>query len=182
MWAARRLMFDNRAVMRKILRVFVVLAIAALCSAAEPDIPPQLRGKWLVKRELPTSTISCWGEEEVKTLIGTEIEYGADSFRWRDKLTSRPTVKVSRVSAKRFQLENSGQGANSSQVSFRELGVGAPYLTQVELEHPPAAITEATGEIPGDRVFLKDANMIVFSVCNVYFEARRVSTKSRSLR
>ena len=39
--------------------------------------------------------------------------------------------------------------------------------------HEPANITGATIEIPGDDVLIKDKNTIIFSVCNVYYEARR---------
>jgi hypothetical protein len=44
----------------------------------------------------------------------------------------------------------------------------------VSIEHPPAEITRATTEIPGDLLLLKNRNTIVFSVCNVYFEAKRL--------
>lgn len=163
--------------MRKIL--LLLIAIVALCSAAEQAIPTQLRGKWVVKRVLPTSTISCWSEEEGKKLIGTEIEYSADSFRWRDQLVMRPSVKVRRITSQQFHDEYSGGGANSSQISFSQLGIRRRSATQIELCHAPASLTGATGEIPGDNVLIKDANMLVFSVCNVYFEARRVSSESR---
>jgi hypothetical protein len=33
--------------------------------------------------------------------------------------------------------------------------------------------------IPGDVVLLKDGNTIIFSLCNVYFEAERVIAPSR---
>ena len=57
----------------------------------------------------------------------------------------------------------------SSQVSFRTLGIRSAKVKQVQLGHPPADITGATTEIPGDKVLLKNKNKIVFSVCNVFF-------------
>jgi hypothetical protein len=41
-------------------------------------------------------------------------------------------------------------------------------------QHAPANITGATTEIPGDKILPKDIDALIFSVCNVYFEAQRV--------
>jgi hypothetical protein len=152
------------------------------CRAA----PQHLRGRWVIKRELPTSTISCWDDKEAKQLIGTTIEYRTNSFRWKDKVVNHPAINVRVLTAKQFHDENSGSGANSSQVTFQQLGIRAPYVRQVELAHEAADITGATTETPGDRVLMKGRNTIVFSVCNVYFEAQRAplstsAKKSRSV-
>ncbi|MGA7288442.1 MAG: hypothetical protein WBX02_10135, partial [Terriglobales bacterium] len=63
---------------------------------------------------------------------------------------------------------------NGSQVSFRELGINAPEMKQVSINHAPAKIAGATTEVPGDVVLLKNRDAIVFSVCNIYFEAKRL--------
>lgn len=160
--------------MAKHLLIFTIL-VAALASAAAQDIPVELRGKWTIKRELPTATISCWGEQEAKAIIGTEIQYSADSFRWKDTNIAHPAVKVTIVSAEQFHDENSGQGANGSQVSFRQLGIRAARAKLITLAHAPANVGRDTTEIPGDTVLLKDKNTIIFSVCNVYFEGKRVT-------
>jgi hypothetical protein len=159
-------------------RMVCLTAIVAsfATTAMAQTIPSELWGSWVVGHELPTSTISCWGEAEARTILGTEIEYSAVSFRWKDKITRNPTADVSVVTAKQFHDENSGQGANSSQVSFDQLGIQAATAKRVTINHP-GATSELPGEpleIPGDIVLLKDLNTIVFSVCNVYFEAKRV--------
>src|SRR5580698_8954345 len=154
---------------------FLTLILATLAtSAMTQNIPEELRGKWIIRRELPASTISCWGENEARAIIGTEIEYAADSFRWQHEVGRDLTAHVAVVTAKQFHDENSGGTVNSSQVSFRQLGINAATAKQVTIDHRPAKITSATTEIPGDAVLLKDRNTIVFSVCNVYFEAKRV--------
>jgi hypothetical protein len=155
-------------------QLFVIAVFTAISgNAVAPQIPSKVWGKWIVRRDLPASTISCWGESEVKKLIGTEIEYTADTFRWEKTTVARPIVKIEVVSAEQFSKENSGGGANDSQVDFRQLGITANQATQITLIHEPAEITGATTEIPGDRILIKGPNTIVFSVCNVYFEARR---------
>jgi hypothetical protein len=152
--------------------IFAIFATAAIAQT----IPSELWGSWVIRRELPTSTITCWGENEARAIIGTEIEYGADSFQWKDKIAKRPTGDVSVVTAKQFHDENSGGGANSSQVTFGQLGITAAKAKQVTINHP-GTTSELPGEpseIPGDVVLLKNHDTIVFSVCNVYFEAKRI--------
>ena len=63
---------------------------------------------------------------------------------------------------------------NGSQVSFHQLGIAAKSAREISIHHAPANISGATVEIPGDSVLVKDSDTIVFSVCNIYFEAKRV--------
>jgi hypothetical protein len=121
--------------------------------------------------------LSCWGEKEVKAFVGTEIEYNADSFRWKDIFISHPTVVVTTVTADEFQKNSSGSG---SFVDFRGLGIPRSEATKVQIQHPPADITGGSIEIPGDDVLIKDRNTIVFSVCGVYFEGKRESVQKRN--
>lgn len=148
--------------------IFFVTTISA------QSIPKELWGNWVVTRELPATTISCWGEKQASGLLGTKIEYSADMFRRKDIVTRHPVAQSKIITAKQFHAENSGQGANSSQVAFPQLGIKAKEAKQISIEHPPASITAATTEIPGDEVLNKDNDTIIFSICNVFFEAKRV--------
>ena len=154
--------------------LFCTLILLACGTLAAQNIPQELVGKWVIQRKLPTGMISCWGEKEARAIIGTEIEYTAEAFRWKQIAVKHPTVEVTIVSAEQFQRENSSPSVNGSQVSFRQLRINAPEVKQVSINHAPAEITGATTEIPGDVVLLKNRNAIVFSVCNVYFEAKRL--------
>jgi uncharacterized protein YecT (DUF1311 family) len=152
----------------------VATAAAAQVSAAPAGgIPVQLIGRWTVVKTLPTKTISCWGEAEAKSVIGTEIVYTAESFQWKDAVTRSPKVTQTVLSARNFELNNSGGGANDSNVSFKQLGIATPRATQITIEHADANVTGGTTEIPGDVVILRDSNHLVFSVCNLYFLAER---------
>ena len=153
---------------------------ALLRTTPAQTIPKELWGKWIVRREVPTTTISCWGEEEAKTLIGTQIEYSLSFFRWHKIVTKNPTAEITILTAEQFHDENSGKGTNSSQVTFRQLGIQTDKATEVVIQHPAANITSATTEIPGDNVLIKDKNTIIFSVCSLYFEAKRVPQPSVS--
>jgi len=151
----------------------LLILVGLVSGSVAQEIPKSLNRKWVVVREIPTSTICCWGRSESKKLIGTEIEYGARLFRWKGVITTQFSVGVSRISAEAFHKEYSGGGAADSQVSFADLGIRARDVLRIVLTHAEANITGATVEIPGDEVLIKDRDTIIFSVCNVYFEARR---------
>jgi hypothetical protein len=162
------------------LKLFLIIVPCFICLVVPPPqtIPEQIWGKWVVSRELPTTTISCWDEAEAKrVLLGTEIEYSREVFRWKDIVTNHPVAEAKIVSAEHFHDDNSGKGSNSSQVTFRQLGIRASDAMQISIQHSPARITGGTAEIPGDDVLLKNKDTIIFAACNIYFEAKRVSTR-----
>ena len=158
-------------------RVIFLLVLGT--TAVAQGMPNQILGKWRIVREVPTSAISCWGATEAKAILQTEIEYTSDTFRWRNVVTKDPRVEVAALTAQQFHDENSGGSVNSSQVSFRQLGIKTRKVVQIAILHPPAEITGATTEIPGDTILVKDKNTILFSVCNLYFEAKRMHTDGR---
>ena len=156
------------------MRNLFCLVILATSGVAAAQMPQELVGKWVIERQLPAKTISCWSDEEARKIIGSEIEYTRDSFKWRSIVVKHPAVKLRSVSAEQFERENSSPSVHGSQISFRQIGINAPQAKQISIDHPPAEVTKATTEVPGDEVLLKNDNVIVFSVCNLYFEARRV--------
>jgi len=120
------------------------------------------------------------GEREAEALVGTELEYSSEVFRWQKTVTKNPITETTTITSLQFHDQNSGGGANSSQVTFEQLGIKQRQVVQIVIRHPAASITGATIEIPGDNILVKDQNTIVFSVCNVYFEARRSVAPSRN--
>lgn len=161
---------------RASLLLFVIVALHGLVTVAmAQEISKELWGNWRITKKVSTSTISCWGETEARAIIGTGIEYTTDSFRWKNLIARHATAEVAVVSAKQFHDEHSGQGGNSSEVTFSQLGITTAEATLVKIKHPAANVTGATTELPGDVVLMKDENTIIFSVCNVYFVAERVS-------
>jgi len=152
--------------------VIGLLNAAGIASAQ--TVPKELWGKWVVRREVPTTTISCWGEPEAHKMIGTEIEYSERIFRWDSIITNDPVAELKIITAKQFHDENSGGSATSSQVDFQQLGIKQAQTTEIRIHHADAHVSTATNEIPGDDILMKDANSIVFSVCSVFFEAKRV--------
>jgi hypothetical protein len=143
-------------------------------SSADP-IPRQLWGKWRIVRELNTRTISCWGDKEAAAVVGTTITYSPDGLNWRNVRTRADKAKVRTITASQFEEENSGGGANDSRVDFGQLGIKSAVATQIAIDHPVVEITGATSEFPGDVVLVKSPDTLVFSLCNLYFEARRMT-------
>jgi hypothetical protein len=139
-------------------------------------IPREVWGKWVVRREVSTTTISCWGEPEARKLIGSELEYSEKIFRWNTIITNDPVAESKIITAQQFHDENSGGSVNSSQVDFQQLGIKQARTTEVKIHHADAPLSATTNEIPGDDILVKDTNTIVFSICNIFFEAKRVPT------
>jgi hypothetical protein len=155
--------------------LYIVIGLICLVpSVSAQSVPSELRGTWVVRRELPTNMISCWGEEDVRKLLGTEIEYSAELFRWKKIAIKNPIAVASVITARQFHDEYSGQGSGSSDVTFKQVGIDAGQARRITIRHPAAAVTGSTIEIPGDDVLVKNENTIIFSVCNVFFEAKRV--------
>ena len=91
----------------------IAASFAWLAPAQAQSVPEQIWGKWVVSRKIPTTTITCWDEAEAKTLLGTQIEYSPEVFRWKDVVTAHPTAEAKMVSAEQFHEDNSGKGSNS---------------------------------------------------------------------
>ncbi len=141
---------------------------SAGADAGGPQVPFQMWGKWTVSKILPVKTISCWDQKQADALLGTELEYSANSFRWKDTLTKDATAKAETVTDQKFTEDHSGSG---SFVNFKQLGIDADSATLITFAHPDAEITGGTTEIPGDTVLVVDPTHIVISACNMYFVA-----------
>jgi hypothetical protein len=151
--------------------VFGLLNTAVIASAQ--TVTKEVWGKWVVRREVPTTTISCWGEPDARKIIGTEIEYSQRIFRWNSIITYDPVAESKIITAQQFHDENSGGSVNSSQVDFQQLGIKQARTTEIKIHHADGHVSATTNEIPGDDVLVKDAKTIVFSICNIFFEAKR---------
>lgn len=143
-------------------------AVSATDDIGSEHVPFQLWGKWTVSKILRASTVSCWDQKQADAVVGTEIEYSANSFRWKDKVTKDPAAQIEMVADQKFTEDHSG---SSSFVNLKQLGFDADSATQITITHADAEITGATTEIPGDTVLIVDSTHIVFSLCNVYFLA-----------
>lgn len=132
-------------------------------------IPRMLWGKWIIRRVLPSQTISCWDQKQAEALINTEIEYGPESLRWKNITSDNQGSETTLVMAKQFAQDNSGSG---STVSFEQLGITARAVQQIAIQHPDVSAAGGS-EMPGETVLLKNTDTIIFSLCNIYFEAAR---------
>ena len=160
-----------------LVKAFCLLScVLGLQGAAErsPSMPEAIVGTWMVSREIPTKTISCWGKGDTKKLIRSELQYSDKIFRWDRTTIENPIVEVRTVTAQEFHDENSGAGPHGAEITLPELGINSDSVTEIAIRHSPGHVFTETIEIPGDDVVVKDPATIVFSVCNVYFEAKRV--------
>lgn len=134
--------------------VFLLL-VAQTAAPVSQGLPAALRGVWVISRLIPTRTISCWGEREARSLLGTRITYSADSFAWKARVIDHPKLTLHAWTAQSFSHESCGGPADSC-VDFGQLGLQANTAVVLTIHHPDANITGATTEIPGDWVLLKN--------------------------
>ena len=137
--------------------------------AAEP-LPTQLAGTWRIARVLPTSNASCWDKHQAAPLVGSTLTYRRGAMRWRGGEVPLEGITTRTLTDAQFRRENSG---SAGAASFSQLGIHAPSVLEVDLQHEDMDITGATTEVPGDSVLLAAPNRIVVSACGVYFEATR---------
>lgn len=141
------------------------------------QLPGTLRGSWRIERILPTTNSSCWTREEAQSLVGSRLTYSQNEMRWRGGVVALDDIYMREVSGADFQRENSGADRPAS---FEQLGIRADAVTEVDMQHPDAAVLPASTEIPGDSVLLAAPNRIVVSACGVYFEATRARSLERA--
>jgi uncharacterized protein len=137
-------------------------------------IPQELIGKWIVRKILPTDTIGCLDNKQGQALVGTEIEYRADSFRWKTTNVRSSGSWTNMIGAQEFAQGNSG---SDSHTDFNQLGIAASAVEQITINHPEVKIAElsqnGSAAVPGERVLVAGPNTIIFEICDTYFEARR---------
>jgi uncharacterized protein len=94
------------------------------------QIPQELLGKWIIRKVIPTDTVTCLDSKQAQTLVGTEIEYRADGFRWKNTTVRSSGTSTSMIGAQEFAQANSG---SQSHVDFNQLGIAASAVKQSPL-------------------------------------------------
>jgi hypothetical protein len=172
------------------LRWFITLPLLLLCVAATalgigdetapqsktiPQVPTTLIGRWSITRELPTPAITCWDSREARHLLGKHFQIESGILMWGQTQVPIQSVRETTFDDESFLRAYSGSGGS---VRFQYLGVTSPTAQVIEIHHPDIKWKDPSGqdhyEIPGDWALLKAPNTIVVSVCNVYYEARRL--------
>ena len=137
-------------------------------------IPQALLGKWIIRKVVATDTVGCLDGKQAQALVGTEIEYRADSFRWKTTKVQSSGSSTNLIGAQEFAQGNSGSG---SHVDFTQLGIAASADEQITINHPDVKIPElsqsGSAAVPGESVLVEGQNTIIFDICKTYCEARR---------
>lgn len=138
------------------------------------QIPQELLGKWIIRKVIPTDTVTCLDSKQAQTLIGTEIEYRADGFRWKNTTVRSSGTSTNMIGAQEFAQTNSG---SQSHVDFNQLGIAVSAVKQITISHPAVTIGElspsGSGAMPGENVLVEAPNTMIFEICSTYFEVQR---------
>ena len=134
---------------------------------AAAQVPGALLGTWRVDRILATQSNACWDADRARTLVGSTLTYEPSRMIWQGgEVPLEGLLAVSRtLTGQRYAKEYN--------VALDELGVHAPAVREVDLQHEDADVTGATTEVPGDTVLLLSPSHIVVSACGVFYEASR---------
>jgi hypothetical protein len=150
----------------------LTLAGLAVPLATADFLPPPLQGAWRVTRILPTTNDSCWRPDQARFLVGSVLVYRSGSMTWRGGNVPLHGITTRTLTAADFRVENRG---TRGPANFSQIGIQAPSVTEVDLQHEDMDITGASTEVPGDSVLLAAPNRIVLSACGVYLEAVRAA-------
>ena len=140
-------------------------------------IPQELWGKWTIQKVLPTQNAACWDQKQADALVGTSLEYRADSFAWKEKTLRNLGSTTSMLQAKQFAEDNSG---SAGVVDFHQLGISSASVKQIEIQHPDASVYDSSSNccaaVPGETVMMTDAKTLVLGVCGVYYRVSRAGS------
>ncbi len=126
--------------------------------STDSDAAPQsYYGKWKVTQYY-AAYITALSTEEMNAQIGTECEYGADTFISGGKELDSPQYSESEEKKADFEADYQGQP------TFEIMGITADAVKQISIDNSYDF---------GSMFYVKDANTIIIIYEGVFFEAVR---------
>ena len=154
-----------------VLRLFLFTGLIASTSTTMAQaMPASITGTWRIVKVLPTTNLQCWDAERAKTLLDTTLTYRPKLMAWRGGDVTIAEALSRTLTRRQFKDEY--------KVDLAELGIAAPSVLELDLQHEDADITGSTTEVPGDTVLLAGPGKIVVSACGIFYSAVRVTTKA----
>ena len=147
------------------------LLLLAGASAHAQATPASLVGTWRIVKVLPTHNPQCWDEQHTRSLVGSTLTYRPHAMRWQGGEVPISEALSRTLSGRKFEDEY--------KVHLPELGIRAPEVTEIDLQHEDMDITGATTEVPGDTIVLAGPGRIAVSACGVFYEAVRTPLGGR---
>ena len=141
--------------------------LLACATAPGQAVPTAITGSWHITKVLPTKNTACWDADRAKTLVGTTLKYAPGKLTWHGGDIAITEALTRTLSVRKFEDEY--------KVDLVELGIRAPSVQEIDLQHEDADITGATTEVPGDTVLLAGPGRIVVSACGVFYAASRAA-------
>jgi hypothetical protein len=150
-------------------RALPILGLALAAAFPNPQsMPVAIRGEWRIVKIIPTNNVTCWDNDRAKTLLNSTLRYGPGTMTWKGGEVPIPEALTRTLTAEQFQDEY--------KTSLATLGIHAPSVTEIDLQHEDADITGATTEVPGDTILLAGPGRIVASACGIFLSAVKVVT------
>lgn len=147
--------------MSVILSLTVVLSTVALAS----NPPATLLGCWTVKRDMRAPGIVGLSQKEINRIVGTRVFYSESCAKSGRAVLASPGYETTTLSERDF--------FDYARVSFKQLGMPGPTITQVSLTGSQTLQTRFVGS----RVFLGGKNPVI-EVEGVFFELEKVKVEN----
>ena len=132
------------------------MLIATLSSLHAQSMPPLMRGKWVVEKNLSERYLGCYDPANAANLTGTEITIGDHELLWKGRPTSNLSPQTIQISVNAFQLRYNK--------TPQDLGLPDAPVTITDV-HPSEGI-------PLNAFVLRDGSLLI-NACNIWLEAVR---------
>lgn len=153
----------------------VLLCALFLVGASRPrpqkSPPSWFWGCWVVKSVLPTNGISGLSPRREEAMIGRRIEFSRLYARSGKIVVHSPKYSVTTLSNREFF-------DTINYVSLDQIGVHAPFITNVRLSLP---MDMSDLDFPGNDVYLRKKDIVIV-VEGDYFLAERAKLNDKACR
>lgn len=117
----------------------------------------QVKGKWIIKKVIPTNNVVALSQDEVDELIGTTIIYERSRLITKNFAIESPKYSVAIMTNEKFQDEFAG-------FPLVELGISSSKVVLITITSSKEDIPEFFGD-----TLLKDGNKVIVEFKGVYF-------------
>lgn len=165
-------MVRTRKVALVLRNIFIASTLfVAMISVAQDNskVPSEVVGTWVIQGAYQTRNITAISASEMKELRGAKIVITRNNLE-----SCGQSVKITGVETQALTDEQLFDGIY---VTFKELDVHSPTLTEVMLRHPGLGSCMGKFDIPGEDLYIKGNNELIVEWGRAFFRAVRLSSR-----
>lgn len=157
----------NLTVRNRVLLASSLLAFVFGAHAQRPksDVPPGIKGIWIIKSIYHTENVQGPSPSEQKQLIGSEVVYSDRTLKSCGESVPITSVVRHRVDSAEFLANTLGR--------FENVDIHAATVMEVVLNNRQAGRCFESFPLPGQDVYIKSENEAVIAFEGVFYRAVR---------